>query len=246
MTKGFDIEYPLLSPVGDEEMPSGRCPHCARHTVFSNASHPVVPMPLTQRRPHHYKQGLKRGTLTLVVCGHQDCRSVVYREHDPEDEENTWDMYPPVELAVEPELPGEIKRSYGEALSTFANKEWNSSAQASRRALQDAMTLKKPEDTKAENWADKQLKRQIDTLVQRRILTPELGTWAQEARIVGVIAAHGEPEFKDWADEQDAKEALEFTKWVLRYLFVLPGQLENRKARLAEEASKTGQPPAKR
>ncbi len=212
-------------------MPSGRCPYCKRHTIFNTVAQ-VQPL-----ADHAIKQGLKRGLLTFDRCGHADCQAVVYRELQPSNSEIQWDMYPPLDLEVEEELPEKVKRSYKEALDTFANGIWNAAAQAVGRALTDAMMELKPSDTKPENWAEHGLKKQIDILVQQKILPPVIGEWAQEVRAVRVLSEHGDAGKDWWATQQEATEALEFTKWVFRYVFVLPAQIRIRRERLKQPAS---------
>ena len=209
-------------------MPTGRCPSCHRDTVFGNRAR-VDPESGVYR-------GKKNGVLSLAECGHQDCRAIVYREYHPNDPEQSFDLYPPVEQEVAEQLPDPVKRSFQEALNTFMGGHWNSSTQATRRALIDCMIILKPEDTKLENWADKGLKEQIRILVQQRILPPVIGEWADEARNVGVLSAHGDQGEAWWATKQEATEAYEFANWVFQYVFVLPAQIVERRERLAEEA----------
>jgi hypothetical protein len=183
--------------------------------------------PLEGNYPKFHQQGVKDGILVLARCGHNDFH--------PGDNETQYDVYPPIELEADDELPERVKRSFQEALDTFANGFWNPSAQAIGRALTDAMMELKPEDTKPENWAEKGLKRQIKILIQQNILPPVIGDWAEEVRVVRVLSEHGD-EGKDWwANEPEAAEAMEFAKWVFRYTFVLPEQINKRRERLQEE-----------
>lgn len=210
-------------------MPSGRCPHCKRDTVFTTG--PSVPLNPNLPNP----QGLKRGTLSLDRCGHQDCRAVVYREHHVDNLEDQFDIYPPVEIAVEEEIPPTVARSYGETLGTFLDGHWNSAVQACRRALLDATALLLPEGIEDAKWRSWSLKRRIKELVDRHMLPIALGDWAEEIRAGAVLVVHGDEKDDYWATEEEATELIEFTKWVFRYVFVLPKQLERRRERLQKK-----------
>lgn len=212
-------------------MPSGRCPYCHRHTVFTTLT-AIAPL-------NNVKRGIRNGSISLAECGHNDCRAIVYRECDYRNDEILFDMYPPVELEADEELPDTIKRSFEEALGVFSGGNWNSAVQACGRTLQDATALMKPEGADDDEWRKKRLFNRIEA-IDDSVLPPTLKEWAHEARLSRVLAAHGD-EYNDyWAKDIDAKETVEFTKWFLRYAFVLPEQLKRRKKRLAEEANKPG------
>ena len=232
---GFRVDYPILAPTEGEIVPSGRCPYCKRHTIF------VTINPLNNEgRPREI--GVKNGSISLAQCQHRDCRAIVYREFAPNNDEQQYDIYPPVELEADAELEDPVKRSFEAALTVFQEGHWNPACQALGRALQDASAQLCPPDVKRESWLATKLYPRIETLASKHLIPESLRQWAQEARTLRVYAEHGD-EFGDyWATEAEAKEMMEFTKWFLRYALVLPRQLATRKARLAEEAKK---PPAK-
>jgi hypothetical protein len=69
------------------------------------------------------------------------------------------------------------------------------------------------------------LKSRIEKLVERHDLTPSLGDWANQIRVLGNEAAHEEE-----PPTRDDLEALRgFTGLVLQYLFTLPAQVKMRK-----------------
>jgi len=237
MSTRFRVEYPLLAPAEGEWMPTGRCPFCKRDTIFETLNFHDRLTAIPQR------QGIKNGTVSLARCGHPRCKAVVYREYQEGNDAIQIDMYPPIELTPDEELPPTISRSFAEALGTYANGHWNASAQACGRALQDGMALLKPDDVEQKAWSYTDLKKQIVRLVTDNKLPPSIGEWAQDERIVRNLASHGGAQSDFWADEQDATEMLEFAKWIFRYVFVLPKQLELRRKRLADRntASQSGQ-----
>jgi hypothetical protein len=101
-----------------------------------------------------------------------------------------------------------------------------------RRALEEAVVSL---EGKGKVLFDK-----IDDLVQRQLITPDLAAWAHETRLAGKLGAHGlENEDKKWNEEIDAQEIVEFSNWFFRYAFVLPKQLEQRRARLSDTAQAT-------
>lgn len=212
-------------------MPSGRCPYCKRHTVFQNLFQ-------VDRIKGQHQQGINQGRIVIDRCQHTDCLAVVYRELHPVDSEVQYDIYPPINLDADEELPEQLKRSFGEALGTYLSGHWNASAQACGRALQDGMALLKPTDVEQQVWSHTDLKKQIARLVADNKLPPSIGDWAEEGRIGRNLASHGGDRSDFWADERDATAMLEFTKWIFRYVFVLPKQLEVRRKRLAELAAK--------
>jgi hypothetical protein len=221
------VEYPLLPPVEGEEMPSGRCPYCKRDTVFTTRA--------SFGQDPGVTHGLRNGNITLAICGHRDCRAYVYREHHPLNEEILYDMYPPVDVEADKELPETVRRSFQEALRVHLTGQPNSTVQALGRVLQDATALMRPEGVEETAWRKKPLKPRIEALVESGALVDSLADWTREARLIRVLATHGDEYDDHWASPAEANEMLEFTKWLLRFVFVLPEQLLERRRRLAAE-----------
>lgn len=225
------IEYPLLPPLEGEYMPvSGRCPYCHRHTIWKD---------LFVRDPQqHQPQGLKNGRIEVNQCGHPDCSGLVYREVNPSRYSEEWDIYPAVELQAEDELKDPVKRSYQEALNVFGNGHWTPTVQALGRTLMDATAMLRPTSITEKDWLAKKAYVRIEELGKTGTIPDSMKQWLLEIRTSRVWAEHGD-EYKDWwATEPEAIEALEFTKWFLRFAFILPEQLQKRKARLAALAKK--------
>jgi len=73
---------------------------------------------------------------------------------------------------------------------------------------------------------DGNLKKRIDKMVETHLLTPALGMWAHEIRLLGNDSAHDEE-----PPTRDELTALRnFTNLVMQYLFTLPKMVELRKA----------------
>lgn len=164
-----------------------------------------------------------RGWVSLDTC--QNCKTPVYFEvSDPGSRREVADSYPKLEATVDEELPNNIKVAFEEAIESLNGGLWNGCVVMCRRALAEAM-----DDLGAEGET---LFAQIDNLEVERKITPDLKNWAHEGRLAGNLGAHGDKQ-KKWADEIDAKEAFEFCQWFFRYVYVLPKQLAERKAKVS-------------
>jgi len=69
------------------------------------------------------------------------------------------------------------------------------------------------------------LKARIETLVKQHRLTPSLGEWAEQIRLLGNETAHE----TDEPTREEIKALRNFSDLVLRYLFTLPAMLEARR-----------------
>lgn len=190
-------------------MPLRKCPYCKGLSNFD------------LRGQSH--GGHLNGWVSLDIC--QNCGTPVYFVTKSQQDRNTvLDSYPKLESEPDKELPENIKIAFSEAIKGLNDGNWNSCVVMSRRALEEAMT-----DLGAEG---DDLFHKIDDLESKRKITPELKAWAHEGRLGGKLGAHGMKE-KKWADKDDAEEVSEFTRWFLRYVYVLPRQLAERKARVS-------------
>lgn len=199
-------------------MPVRRCYYCKALSNFSLGS-------LTSG-------GKLVGHVSLDVC--HNCGSPAYFVVGSSQDRNTLlDSYPKLEIDPDEELPEEVKVAFREAMKSLNEEIWNGCVTMCRRALEEAMT-----DLGAEG---EDLFHKIDDLESKRKITPELKAWAHESRLGGKLGAHGTKQ-KKWADKDDAEEVLEFSRWFFRYVYVLPKQLAERKARVAPSGNEsTGQ-----
>jgi hypothetical protein len=76
------------------------------------------------------------------------------------------------------------------------------------------------------------LKARIATLVQQNLLTPSLGEWADQIRLLGNETAHE----IDQPTREEVEALRNFSDLVLRYLFTLPAMVAARKAPIAAAA----------
>ena len=165
------------------------------------------------------------GVASLDTC--QNCGTPAYFVvPNLKERENILDRYPKLEVDPDEELPEEVKVAFREAMKALNEEIWNGCVTMCRRALEEAT-----EDLGAEG---RDLFTQIDDLETKRKITPELKEWAHEGRLGGKLGAHGMKQ-KKWADKEDAEEVLEFCRWFFRYVYVLPKQLAERKAKVGGE-----------
>jgi len=190
-------------------MPLRKCPYCKGLSNFDL---------------HGQKHGGHlAGWVSLDTC--QNCGTPVYFvTPSQQDRDTIVDSYPKHEFDPDEELPEDVKVAFGEAIKSLNDGIWNGCVTMCRRALGEAMN-----DLGA---VGKDLFTQIDDLESKRKITPELKEWAHEGRLGGKLGAHGTKQ-KKWADKDDAEEVSEFSRWFFRYVYVLPRQLAERKAKVA-------------
>ena len=207
------VEYSQQDVEEVRKMPLRKCPYCKGLSNFDIGNS---------------LKDLPGRLISLDMC--QNCGRHSYFETKENDRKVVLDVYPKLDINVDEELPTEIKVAFQEAAEALNSGIWNSCVVMCRRALQEAMT-----DLGAEG---KDLFHQIDDLEVKRKITPELKEWAHEGRVGGKLGAHGIGE-KKWADKNDAEEVFEFCRWFLRYVYVLPTQLQLRRKTFAEESVPT-------
>ena len=190
-------------------MPARKCPHCRIVSNFSMG--PKVGAPAG-------------GDHQLSIDQCQNCSRRSYFESDTAGNE-IFDVYPRVENDVDESLPDDVKPALREAYQDLESQAWNSCVVMSRRALEEAT-----DDLGA---SGNRLIDKIDDLANNQRITPDLRDWAHEGRLGGNLGAHGSSE-KKWADRKDAEEILEFTRWFMRYVYVLPRQLADRRSNVSD------------
>lgn len=169
------------------------------------------------------------GNHTVGVDQCQNCGKWSYFEADANGNE-IFDTYPKVEIDVDEALPESVKPALREAYQNLESKSWNSCVTMCRRAIEESVDNL---GAKGHRLIDK-----IDDLATKNTITPDLKEWAHEGRLGGNLGAHGSTN-KKWADEQDAEEILEFTKWYMRYVYALPKQLADRRANIEQTNTTT-------
>ena len=194
-------------------MPVITCPHCGTGTNFT------IP---AQAGKH---------TDPLVDCAIgrcEVCLKEVWFELEKANLNHVLTHWPVWQEAAQDELPPNVKRAFNEALDCSRIGAWNGTLCMCRRAIDDALV-----DLGAPEKGDLPMK--LQALVNANVIAPPLKDWADQARIGGKLAAHGtvgdewgQPD-KDWADESDANDVLEFCRSFFEYAYVMKARLDHRR-----------------
>ena len=129
-----------------------------------------------------------------------------------------WPVPPP--LQIPEHLPKEVERVYLQAERNFpimGNEE--AAGTMYRKALDIGLKIIAPNVTGV-------LKTRIAELVKQNLITPSLGEWADQIRLLGNDSAHE----IDQPTREEVDALRNFSDLVLRYLFTLPAMVAARKA----------------
>lgn len=126
------------------------------------------------------------------------------------------------------EIPSHVARALLQAEDNFPKKGNEDAAGTMfRKALDLALSAAFPE-------IEGSLYKRIDKLVERHLLTKEIGDWAHDIRLVGNDAAHD----ADPVERDDLVAMRGFVDAIMQYVFVLPKQVAKRRK------AKVGAPPS--
>lgn len=120
-------------------------------------------------------------------------------------------------LDAPPHTPDHAARFFKQGRDNMA-KNWDAAGTMFRSALEAALKDKFPDLSGT-------LFERIQKAAEHNALTPDLAEWAHEIRIEGNQAAHEDQPYQ----REDAERLEAFTDMVFRYLFTLPGMLQERK-----------------
>lgn len=116
-------------------------------------------------------------------------------------------------------LPQKIRREYTSARNVFGCGEWNATALCCRRALEAVVQNLLPASQRKGP-----LIKQLELLSSKFDLAKPLRSLADTLRKGGNLGAHfneeGEP------DRGTARRMIEFVEFLLRYLYILPGEVD--------------------
>jgi hypothetical protein len=129
----------------------------------------------------------------------------------------------PRQYALAPEhWPEDVGRYWLQAKRNLANENWDAAALMARSSLQLALRSQAAEG--------KTLKEEINHLVETRVLPLIVSEWSNEVRELGNDVAHPKPG-GGATSPQDAKDVVRFLDFFLRYLFTLPQEIDEYRAR---------------
>ena len=205
---------------GGEEMPVLQCPHCNRGSDFRVAAQTDDPN----------QGGLRLAIGFCLLCGKDAYLSLNASNN------SVVRSYPRQGHAAPKELPETVNQAFTEALLCQDASAPNGAMLMARRAIQESLKLLGAN-------ANEDLPTQLQKLVDKQKITPELKEWADHARIGGRIAAHGTggkdwgDASLEWEDSTDAEAVIASCLGFFAYIYVIPEQ--NRQRR-----EQTGIPPA--
>ncbi len=133
---------------------------------------------------------------------------------------------PPV-IDAPQHLPEKVARAYVEAATARRTQLWNAACSSYRRCLE--LTLKQF----APDVSAPTLVKRIDKLAAEHRITPDLKAWAHELRLDGNEAVHGDED----ATQEVTDQMHHLTYFLLTYLYTLPQQVEDARARRRESAA---------
>ena len=194
-------------------MPVITCPHCGTGANFTLRAQTA-----SQTKP----------TVECAIGRCEVCQKEVWFELERADQNHVITNWPVWQEGAQEELPPNVKRAFDEALDCSRAGAWNGALCMCRRAIDDALSnLGAPEKGN--------LPTKLKALVESNVIAPPLEDWADQARIGGKLAAHGtggdewgQPD-KDWAEESDAIEVINFCRSFFEYAYVMSARLDRRR-----------------
>ena len=133
-------------------------------------------------------------------------------------------IWPAVEKIDVPEaVPERVSRNFVEAVESRKARHWNAACASYRRCMEIALKQFAPD---VEAW---KLEKRIDKLAAEHRITPDIQKWAHELRLDGNEALHGDED----ATEEMVDQMHHLTYFLLTYLYTLPNQIEEVRARRA-------------
>jgi hypothetical protein len=229
--RGEPVPLPHEGPP-DSTHPSGLCPRCDRLSSFEAIG--TIPFtfdggvmlePTGGRTPTHYEQ------VTVFICRHchqgvsvveEQLADGVSRRDGGRTGEITWrgvHWWPLPGTTAHPAVPAEIASAFGEAQLTLSANCPRASAVMARRTLEAIAEDK--------GQASGTLAQRLERLKQSGLLHPTLADWATEVRLIGNKGAHFDP-LHD-VSRDDAAQLVKFTGELLRFLYILPSELDARR-----------------
>ncbi len=132
-------------------------------------------------------------------------------------------------------IPPEIGREYASAINVFNAGEWNAAAICCRRVLEAVVQNLLPKDSRKGSLSE-----QLGSLQSNVDLTKPLTSLADALRKGGNLGAHFNLEREP--DQATARQMLDFVEYLMRYLYVLPGDVESFHNDITKQNRETVQP----
>jgi hypothetical protein len=132
-------------------------------------------------------------------------------------------------------IPPMVGREYASAINVFNAAEWNATAICSRRVLEAVVQNLLPKELQKGRLFD-----QLGSLQSNVDLTRPLTSLLDALREGGNLGAHFNLESEP--DQATARQMLEFLEYLMRYLYVLPGDVKAFRDDIAKQGQETVQP----
>ncbi len=217
----------------DSYRPNGLCPRCGKQSSFEL----IGELPVTFSGGIVHPSGGQpyrsySDKVTCLVCRHCNQGVVVIEEEWIDDHPSrlgfgkggeisfrgvSW--WPLQQSNLSKDIPDEIIDIFSEATTTYYAKAPRATAVMLRRTV-EAITAHFGEDKG-------NLAHRLQVLKDKNILQPSLSEWAKEIRLIGNQGAHYDPANK--VTMEDAKQLMNFVEELMKYLFVLPAELNRRR-----------------
>jgi hypothetical protein len=216
----------------DSERLSGQCPRCDTHSSFEYLNSlpvgfdgsSIVDRDGQRTRVHHER-------VTSLICRHCGQGVAVVEEMLIGGQRRreyrgggqvSWrgvHWWPLAGTVVDEAVPKEIASVFTEACQVIAANCPRAGAVMARRTL-EAITVDKGH--KSGNLAAR-----LKAMSESGILHPTLADWAKEVRLIGNAGAHYDP--AESVEIEDAEQLRDFLRELLKFLYVLPAELEKRR-----------------
>lgn len=125
-----------------------------------------------------------------------------------------------------PEWQSDVGRYWLQAHRSLQDENWDAAAVMARSSLQIAL--------RDQGATGNNLKQEIDDLGNKGLIPPVMRDWSHEVRELGNYSAHPTPEQAP-TSPQDAKDIVQFTDYLLEYLYTIPHRIAEYRARKSEE-----------
>ena len=132
-------------------------------------------------------------------------------------------------------VPREIGREYASAINVFNAGEWNATAICCRRVLEAVVQNLLPRDSRKGSLSE-----QLGNLQSNVDPVKPLTSLADALRKGGNLGAHFNLEREP--DQATARQMLEFLEYLMRYLYVLPREVESFHDDITKQNQETIQP----
>jgi hypothetical protein len=193
------------------------CPFCGERGNFKVAHH------AEKKKPN----GNKVLNFDTLECG--NCRGFVMCLWSAGAGLHAFRVLPwPLEYVKHPQhWPQTIGRFWLQAKRSLSAENWDAAAVMARSAMQVALRDRGAEGAN--------LKQEIEHLAREGLLPPIMKEWSDALRELGNDSAHPQPS-QSSTSARDAQDIVHYLDFLLEYLYDLPKQIDEYRARDAENA----------